>query len=250
MYSRQIEDTNIWRAELPKSGDPPARAELFISSTRVDQTPKYSPDGKKIAFIILTVRLPRDLGFEGGWLESRPHDFFGGPMVGHPSWSPDGQWITFHARPEGTTDVFVIPAAGGPPKRLTTNTWEDHYPTYSRDGRSIFFSSRRSGEMQIWRMPAEGGRRGTDHYLGWSTQCPSNRPMARQLFYHLLQDPGEIWSIPVQGGRTSKDSRTNAALPGRIHCHFRRHILRSAPARRPSSDSFDSSASPQVRTRR
>jgi Tol biopolymer transport system component len=51
VYSRQIEDTNIWRAELPKSGDPPVEAELFITSTWVDQTPKYSPDGTKIAFI-------------------------------------------------------------------------------------------------------------------------------------------------------------------------------------------------------
>ena len=80
-------------------------------------------------------------------------------MVGHPSWSPDGQWIIFHARPEGPTDIFVVPAAGGPTKRLTTNSWEDHYPSYSRDGRSIFFSSRRSGEMQIWRMAA--GRKQT-----------------------------------------------------------------------------------------
>src|SRR5262249_19801828 len=50
IYSRQIEDTNIWRAELPRSGNSPVEAELFISSTWVDQTPKYSPDGKKIAF--------------------------------------------------------------------------------------------------------------------------------------------------------------------------------------------------------
>ena len=74
VYSRQIEDTNIWRAELPKSGDPPNSAELFISSTRVDQTPKYSPDGKSDRLYLITLRLPRGVGFECGRLESHPHN--------------------------------------------------------------------------------------------------------------------------------------------------------------------------------
>ena len=50
VYARQIVDTNIWRAKLPASGDPPASAEPFIYSTRLDQQPTYSPDGKVIAF--------------------------------------------------------------------------------------------------------------------------------------------------------------------------------------------------------
>ena len=76
VYSRQIEDTNIWRAELPRSGNPPNKAELFISSTRVDQTPKYSPDGKKHRVYLITFRLSRGVGFEGGRLESGPHNEF------------------------------------------------------------------------------------------------------------------------------------------------------------------------------
>ena len=126
--------------------------------------------------------------------------FFDGPMTGHPSWSPDGQWITFHARPEGSTDIFVVPASGGPPKRLTTNSWEDHYPNYSRDGRSIFFSSRRSGDMQIWRMSVNGSDPVQITTSG-AAHNPAESPDGKAVFYHLYQDPGEIWSIPVQGGK-------------------------------------------------
>ena len=199
VYSRQIEDTNIWRAELPKSGTPPNSAELFISSTWVDQTPKYSPDGKEIAFI------SSRSGSREVWVSKADGSnavritFFGGPVVGHPNWSPDGQWIIFHARPEGPTDIFVVPAAGGPPKRLTTNDWEDHFPSYSRDGRSIFFSSRRSGDIQIWRMAADGGD-AVQITISGGVHFPAESPDGKAVFYHMFRDPGEIWRIPVQGG--------------------------------------------------
>jgi Tol biopolymer transport system component len=203
VYSRQIEDTNIWRAELPGSGKPPNPAELFVSSTRLDQTPKYSPDGNKIAFI------SSRSGSREVWVSNTDGSnparitFFGGPMVGDPKWSPNGQWIAFHARPEGPMDIFVVPAAGGLPKRLTANSWEDHWPTYSRDGRSIFFSSRRSGELQIWRMAADGSN-AVQITTGGASQNPQESPDGKKVFYHRMQDPGEIWSIPVEGGEPVK----------------------------------------------
>ena len=203
VYSRQIEDTNIWRARLPKSGDPPAEPELFISSTRVDQTPKYSPDGKKIAFA------SSRSGSREIWVSKADGSdcvrmtFFRGPMVGHPTWSPDGQWIAFHARPEGTLEVFAVPAAGGPVRRLTTNNWEDHCPVYSRDGRTIFFSSRRSGEVQLWRMSPQGGD-AVQITTSGRAYMPIESPDGKRLFYQLFEDPGEIWSISVHGSQPVK----------------------------------------------
>jgi Tol biopolymer transport system component/DNA-binding winged helix-turn-helix (wHTH) protein len=203
VYSRQTEDTNIWRAELPKSGEPPVSGELFISSTWIDQTPKYSPDGKQIAFA------SSRSGSREIWVSKADGSnavrmtSFGGPMVGHPSWSHDGQRILFHARVEGTMDVFEIPAAGGTVKRLTTNNWEDHYPTYSRDGRSIIFSSRRSGEMQIWRMSIDGSNPVQITTCG-AAHNAAESPDGKMLFFHTLRDPGEIWSVPVQGGQPVK----------------------------------------------
>jgi len=199
VYSRQVEDTNIWRAEIPKNGGP-AEPELFISSTWVDQTPKYSPDGNKITFI------SSRSGFREVWVSNADRSnpvrltFFNGPMTGHPSWSPDGQWIAFHARLEGTLDLFAIAAAGGPPKRLTTNTWEDHYPKYSLDGKTMFFSSRRSGDMQIWRMSLDGKDAVQITSLG-PAHNPEESPDGNSVYYHVPQDPGEIWRIPVQGGK-------------------------------------------------
>ena len=199
VYSRQIEDTNIWRAELPKIDGSPAAAESFISSTKPDQTPKYSPDGKQIAFA------SSRSGSREIWVAnadgSNPVRItsFGGPVVGCPYWSPDGHWIAFHARPEGRADVFAIPAAGGSANPLTTNSWA---PSYSGDGQTMYFSSRRSGEVQIWKMPAHGGA-AVQITTSGGAELPMESPDGRVVYY-LRKDSNEIceiWSIPVQGGQ-------------------------------------------------
>src|SRR5439155_15230430 len=40
-------------------------------------------------------------------------------MASHPSLSPDGKWLAFSGRDEGHAEVYVMPAEGGEPKRLT-----------------------------------------------------------------------------------------------------------------------------------
>src|SRR5437870_9496691 len=37
----------------------------------------------------------------------------------HPALSLDGQWLAFSGREEGAAEVYVMPALGGPAKRLT-----------------------------------------------------------------------------------------------------------------------------------
>ena len=200
VYTRHIEDRNIWRAKIPRAGEPPAESELFISSTWQDHVPAYSPDGKKIVFN------SNRSGSSEVWVSnsdgSAPVQMttFGGPMVGTMSWSQDGQWIVFHARPEGRASLFVIPATGGSPKRLTSGA-DDTHPIYSRDGRWIYFGSSRSGMHQIWRMPAVGGE--PKQLTRTEGIMPLEAPDGKTLFY-LLRHGGEIWSVPAQGGQSVK----------------------------------------------
>src|SRR5437868_7610458 len=39
----------------------------------------------------------------------------------NPFFSPDGKWVAFSGDYDGNTDVYVIPAEGGVPKRLTAH---------------------------------------------------------------------------------------------------------------------------------
>jgi hypothetical protein len=63
---------------------------------------------------------------------AQPVTSFRGPILGTPRWSPDGQQIAFDSRPDGNSDVFVVPAAGGPVRQLTKTPAEDALLTSSR----------------------------------------------------------------------------------------------------------------------
>ncbi len=57
----------------------------------------------------------------------------------------------------GNPDIYLLSADGGQPHRLTEDAAEDVVPSWSRDGRWIYFGSNRGGQMQIWKLPVAGG---------------------------------------------------------------------------------------------
>jgi len=75
-----------------------------------------------------------------------------------PVFSPDGQSIGFIRDVEASVrDVYILPASGGEPKRLTSDNRQVSSIAWSSDGLSIIFSSDRGGKFALWRVPAVGG---------------------------------------------------------------------------------------------
>ena len=77
-----------------------------------------------------------------------------------PIFSPDGTWIAFTGEYDGNEDVYVIPAAGGIPKRLTSHPSSDQAVGWTRDGKRILFRSTRdsySGFAQLYTVGLSGG---------------------------------------------------------------------------------------------
>ena len=138
IYAHFTNDPDLWRAEIPAPGRPPSQPQLFISSTRIESGPRYSPDGKKIAFGSTRSGSRRAWIADADGTNPVLLTSFGGPMVGFKDWAPDSQRLVFHARPDKESDIFTISAAGGVPKRLTTEPSNDFSPSYSRDGRWIY----------------------------------------------------------------------------------------------------------------
>jgi tricorn protease len=77
-----------------------------------------------------------------------------------PYFSPDGKWIAFTADYYGNQDVYVIPAGGGEPRRLTWHPAADVAAGWSPDSRNVLFSSTRTSSTdppKLFTVPAEGG---------------------------------------------------------------------------------------------
>lgn len=74
-----------------------------------------------------------------------------------PAWSPDGNWIVFHAFWDGTYHLWMVNKEGTQRKQLTFGIYDDREPHWSPDGRRIIFSSDRSGNYDIWQLAVDSG---------------------------------------------------------------------------------------------
>ncbi|SMO82975.1 S41 family peptidase [Gracilimonas mengyeensis] len=78
----------------------------------------------------------------------------------YPHYSPDGSMIAFTGEYSGNEDVYVIPAEGGSPKRLTWHPGDDIVTGWTPEGEILFRSSRDGHPTQlnrIWKVSTEGG---------------------------------------------------------------------------------------------
>jgi Tol biopolymer transport system component len=206
-------DDNIWRAPGPNAANRDSPPTQLIASTRREGSPRYSPDGKRIAFAsdrsgnveIWTCDA------DGGSLAQLTH--FDHGQSGSPRWSPDGQQIAFDARPADHSDIYVVGADGGAPRRLTSEPSADIMPVWSTDGRWLYFGSDRGGDWQIWKMPAGGGEavqvtKGggfgtlatTDEFLYYSRR---NALPAAGSGSHTSGWAG-AWRVPFAGGEEER----------------------------------------------
>jgi Tol biopolymer transport system component len=70
-----------------------------------------------------------------------------------PAWSPDGSTICY----TDNKDLWLVPARGGEPRRVTEDGAGDVEPAWSSDGRRIYFASYREGTFALWSVAATGG---------------------------------------------------------------------------------------------
>jgi tricorn protease len=82
------------------------------------------------------------------------------PGGAKPIFSPDGSMIAFTATYQNNTDVYVVPATGGQPRRLTYYPGQNIAVGWTRDGKSVLFRSDRysfSLSDQLFTVPVSGG---------------------------------------------------------------------------------------------
>lgn len=132
-------NTNLWTMRPDGTHARP----LPMSTPGFDVEPKYSPNGRWIAF----GRLRQDdaavfiVDAEGGRVRQlTPWSTY----VEHPTWSPDSRWITFNTA-EGTIEAIRPDGRGRHTILAATEGRGGHKPWYSPDGSSILFMCENRG---------------------------------------------------------------------------------------------------------
>jgi serine/threonine protein kinase len=157
-FTRTTWDENLWRLTLEGAGRPAGPAVSLMGSTRLEMNAQFSPDGSRIVFESLRSGTQELWVADADERNALQLTSFGGRRGGAPAWSPDGQSIAFDLRTDDRrADIYVIPARGGEPVRITTDAADDYVPSWSRDGLWIYFGSTRSGRNEIWKVAPGGG---------------------------------------------------------------------------------------------
>src|SRR5499426_421029 len=202
-WRQNTSDEDIFRLALKSGSENVPPLTSLIVSTALEASPRYSPDGKRIAFVSNRSGSDEIWVCDSGGEKPIRLNSFQGPLAGSPRWSPDGKQIVFDCRPEGNADIFAVSVDGGQPRRLTTDPAEDIVPSWSRDGRWIYFTSNKSvdggsGRLQIWKTPADGGEAVQVTRQGGFE--PMESPDGRWLYFTQDRGSSSIWRMPAAGG--------------------------------------------------
>jgi tetratricopeptide (TPR) repeat protein len=128
-----------------------AEGKLVLSE---DECAEFLREGKSFLFDLY--RVPFNQG-HGGQPQPVPGASHNGKSNFFPRYSPDGKWIVYcQARSymllQPDSELFIIPAAGGEPRRLRCNTARmNSWHSWSPNGRWLVFSSKaNSPYTQLW----------------------------------------------------------------------------------------------------
>ena len=149
-------------------------AKVLITHKAFEESPRYSPDGKHLAWVSTrdgnqeiysmeldnqkVQRLTQDQGFDN-----------------NPNWKPDGSRIVYSSSRFGNFEICSMKKDGTAVLRLTNDSSMDVWPVYSPDGKAIAFTSNRTGSYNIFVMNEDGSgvrnitnNKSINNFAAWS----------------------------------------------------------------------------------
>ena len=120
-----------------------------------------------------------------------------------PYYSPDGKWIAFTGQYDGNADVYVIPAEGGEPKRLTWHPGNDTPVGWTPDGKKVLFTSARQSYADFERLYTISVDGGVPEVLPmWRGEAASFSPDGARIAYVPNLRWQDSWKR-YRGGQTT-----------------------------------------------
>ena len=200
---------DIWT--VPSNG---GTASLLVSHPATESRPKFSPDGKRLAFVS-----NRTGNGDIYVLNLETNDLsritFDDSLDNLDAWSRDGKWLYFSSSSRdiaGMSDVYRVSANGGTPQTVSNDRYtSEFFAAPAPDGVSFAFSARGIANGQWWRK----GRSHIDESEIWMKTGDSYEQItqngAKQLWtmwsadgsriYYVSDRDGtqNIWTKPLKG---------------------------------------------------
>ena len=129
------------------------RPEDVYSLTSVGD-PRISPDGRRVAYVVTRIDEEANAYRTAIWVSSldgseESRQLTTGTRADHsPRWSPDGRWLAFVSNRDGEDEkkahgeLYVLPADGGEPRRLTESKEGVDAVAWSPDSSRLAFTRR------------------------------------------------------------------------------------------------------------
>jgi serine/threonine protein kinase len=184
-FTNAVARSSIWRYSTER-GPGGAPVEL-VPSSRGQGLPRYSNDGKRLAFTSSRSGYPEIWvanadGSEPVQLTDLRHQL---SELGH--WSPAGDRIAFVSQDRGARQIYWIGPSGGPAVAMTHEEGVDIGSGWSGDGSGYYYDSVRSGRREVRKAPRGGGQSEPMTVNGGQNGFES----VPEVFYYWRQDTSE-----------------------------------------------------------
>jgi Tol biopolymer transport system component len=158
-YGTLAINSNVWSIPISaktaeSTGQP---APLTRDTSYRNSNPRFSPDGKRIAYHVTRVGTPADIyvmnadGTNQTQLTTSPG------FDERPSWFPDSEQIAFLSTRNGHDEMWALSLKSGNERKLFALNQDITFPQLSPDGKHVLFNSKKSGTTNLWIVPVEGG---------------------------------------------------------------------------------------------
>ena len=187
---------DIWT--VPARG---GEARLLVSNPASESAPRYSPDGRYLAFT--STRTGSGdvylLTLASGELKRLTFDDSNEQTDG---WSPDSKWVYFSSSARniaGMEDIYRVSISGGTPAVVSTDRYlTQYFAAPAPDGHTLAFTARGNAGSQWWRK----GHSHLDESEIWLRRESSQQ--ASPAAYQRITEGGakEVWPMWARDGRS------------------------------------------------
>ncbi len=130
--------------------------EYLTNGKNIVITPRFSPDGKKIAYLSFSNKKPTVFLLDLDTKKEKTLGNFSG-MSFAPRFSPDNEKIIFSLTKRGSSNIFIQKLSNNETIQITNNRHINTSPSFSPDNKWVVFSSDRSGKQNLYVKKSDDG---------------------------------------------------------------------------------------------